>query len=165
MAELEAKYLYPAQLTVAIRPLKITTVLGSCVAVCLYDPVSKIGGINHFMLPLWNGEGLATPKYGDVAINKLIEAMLAQGATHSRLQAKVFGGSENFNHGESVFNIGQRNIIIAKNLLEQHRINILGSSLGGNRGRHIKFLTHTGEIFMRYVKDSKDEKTQGSYSR
>jgi len=65
----------------------VTTVLGSCVSVCLWDCVRKRGGINHYMLPFWNGEGLASPKYGNIAIAKLIEKMLEFGSDRRNLRA------------------------------------------------------------------------------
>jgi chemotaxis protein CheD len=56
-------FLYPAALFASSQPYVINTILGSCVAVCLWDPVYKVGGMAHYMLPLWNGEGLASPKW------------------------------------------------------------------------------------------------------
>ncbi len=56
-------YLHPGNLFAHRTPHIVTTILGSCVAVCLWDPINNIGGINHYMLPLWNGEGLPVPKY------------------------------------------------------------------------------------------------------
>ena len=86
-------YLHPGNLFASSNPHVVTTILGSCIAVCLFDPTKKIGGINHYMLPLWNGEGLPIPRFGNVAIKKLIEKMEMLGANKRTLQAKVFGGS------------------------------------------------------------------------
>ena len=68
-------YLYPSALFAEKTPFMVDTVLGSCVAVCLFDNQLKIGGINHYMLPFWNGNGLASPKYGNIATEKLVEKM------------------------------------------------------------------------------------------
>ena len=68
--EMQKHYLYPSALFAERTPFLVDTILGSCVAVCLYDEHKKIGGINHYMLPLWNGDGLATPKFGNIAIEK-----------------------------------------------------------------------------------------------
>ena len=65
-------FLYPGAIYISPEPTLITTILGSCVAICLYDPILQIGGMNHYMLPLWNGQGLASPRYGNIAIEKLI---------------------------------------------------------------------------------------------
>ena len=84
-------FLLPGNLFVHEEEYTVLTVLGSCISVCLWDPRRKIGGINHYMLPFWNGEGLASPRFGNIAIIKLIEKMLAHGADRHNLQAKVFG--------------------------------------------------------------------------
>ena len=109
--ELGKHYLYPSALFAEKKPYLVDTVLGSCVAVCLFDTRLKIGGINHFMLPLWNGNGLASPKFGNIATEKLIEKMLRNGSSAKDLIAKVFGGANQMN---SSMNIGARNIEIAK---------------------------------------------------
>ncbi len=144
-------YLYPAGLFAVNRPHEVITVLGTCVSVCLYDPVLKIGGMNHYMLPLWNGEGLPSPKYGNIAIEKLQEKMISLGSQKKNLQAKIFGGL-----GESttanVLNIGQRNCKLAKEMLKQMQIPIVASHLGGGLARKLKFYTHTGEVHMKFVK-------------
>src|SRR5882672_3688240 len=89
-------FLYQATLFVGRGPARIQTLLGSCVSVCLYDTVQNFGGINHYMLPVWTGDGLATPKYGNIAIEKLIEGMTSLGANKKNLVAKLFGGSDQF---------------------------------------------------------------------
>ena len=73
-------FLHPSTICVSKEPQWVTTILGSCVSVCFFDPKSKIGGINHFMLPYWNGIGLESPKYGNVAIIQLYQKMLESGA-------------------------------------------------------------------------------------
>ncbi len=144
-------YLYPAAMFSSTDPHIVTTLLGSCVAVCLFDPVKKIGGINHYMLPFWNGEGLASPKYGNIAIDKLIEKMLSYGSVKSHLVAKVFGGGEVIETEAGLFHIGERNIQIALDMLKEHRINIVASSLGGKLGRRIQFDTEEGSVLMKFI--------------
>ncbi|MBP5419592.1 MAG: chemotaxis protein CheD [Bacteroidales bacterium] len=129
------------------------TVLGSCVAVCLWDKRLHFGGINHYMLPMWNGADLASPKYGNIAIEKLLERMRSMGSRTEDLQAKVFGGGDLLSvSGESsTTKIGERNIEVAKMMLAQEKIPIVGSSLGGKRGRKIIFLTDTGEVRHKFL--------------
>jgi len=103
---IKTHYLYPAALFAEEDPHLVDTILGSCVAVCLFDPVKKIGGINHYMLPFWNGTGLASPKYGNIAIQKLVEKMLSLGAKKENLQAKIFGGGEVIETKSNHFKIG-----------------------------------------------------------
>lgn len=144
-------FLYPAALYADREPTQVVTILGSCVAVCLWDPVRKIGGINHFMLPLWNGEGLASPRYGNIAIDKLIEQMTELGSRKKNLKAKVFGGGEVLEIQNASFNIGLRNIEMGINQLQEHNIPIISKSVGGKFGRKILFYTGTGEVRMKYV--------------
>lgn len=151
MENLPVHFLYPAELYVSKVPFQINTILGSCIAVCLFDPVTRIGGINHFMLPLWNGQGLASPKYGNIAIEKLIDKMLSLGCQKNNLKAKIFGGGEVIETQIVKFNIGVRNIEIARQILDEKKIPIISSSVGGKLGRKIEFLTATGEVRQKYV--------------
>lgn len=144
-------YLYPGQLYAEQEPAIVTTVLGSCVSVCLYDKVEKIGGINHFMLPLWNGDGLPSPKYGNIAIPKLIEKMLLIGCRRNNIIAKVFGGAAVLNSSSGLIGVGERNISLARDMLRMEGIQIVASHLGDNYGRKIIFNTYTGEVLMKKV--------------
>ncbi|UCH14425.1 MAG: chemotaxis protein CheD [Bacteroidales bacterium] len=145
-------FLYPSTLLVCKRPAWITTILGSCVAVCLYDPVMKIGGMNHYMLPYWNGEGLASPKYGNIAINKLIKEMVKNGSKRLNLVAKIFGGANVSQVNHSIYYINKRNISVSVNLLKEYSIPIVNSSTGGNKGRRIQFCTETGKVLQKFIK-------------
>lgn len=147
----QQNFLYPSTLLVSNSPSVVTTILGSCVAVCLYDPILKIGGINHYMLPLWNGEGLASPKYGNIAIEKLVEKMYQQGSKKTNLVAKVFGGGEVIDTTIKQFNIGERNIKIALEMLEMYNIPIVAKSVGGKFGRKIQYTTNTGEVKHKFI--------------
>ena len=147
-------FLYPAALFASKTPHLVTTILGSCVAVCVYDPVIKVGGINHYMLPLWNGQGLASPKYGNIAIERLLEKMLSLGCSKNNLQAKVFGGGEVIQTSVTQFNIGARNIKLAMEMLDELKIPIIGQSVGGKLGRKILFNTDTFEVKQKYIQKS-----------
>ena len=151
MQSIATHHLYPATLFASKNPHEVSTLLGSCVAVCLWDKHRKIGGINHYMLPLWNGEGLATPKYGNVATQKLIEKMLSLGSEPQHLVAKVFGGAQQLEKGKSIFNIGERNVTLALDMLKEANIPIISINSQGDRGRKLKFSTHTGEVLMKFV--------------
>lgn len=119
MNELKKYYLLPSQIFVSSETYEVTTVLGSCVTVCLWDHTKNIGGINHYMLPYWNGKGLASPKYGNIAIEKLIQKMIEQGCQIKDLQAKVFGGGDVLATENKIFNIGKRNIELAEHYLKK----------------------------------------------
>jgi chemotaxis protein CheD len=147
-------FLYPSAIIVSTEPCEITTILGSCVAVCIFDPVRALGGMNHYMLPLWNGNELESPKYGNVAIDKLISKILILGCKPRNLIAKVFGGSEVLsNQNNTQFHIGRGNIEIAMEILQDKKIPVVSSSLGGKFGRKIVFRTHTGEVRHLYIKN------------
>lgn len=150
----ETIYLYPANLVVPMPQAEVHTILGSCVAVCLFDEKNKIGGINHYMLPLWNGEGLPSPKYGNIAIEKLYEKLIHHGAQPTFIVAKVFGGGEVIQTASLTFNIGERNILIAEQMLAEMRIPIKAQSTGGKQGRKIIFNSATGAVTQRYVQAS-----------
>ncbi|HAN19342.1 MAG: chemotaxis protein CheD [Bacteroidetes bacterium GWC2_33_15] len=151
MDNLGSHFLYPAELYASKEPFQINTILGSCVAVCLWDRTLNYGGMCHYMLPYWNGEGLASPKYGNIAIEKLLEKMYSFGCNKMNIVAKVFGGGEVIETKSPQFHIGERNIKLALEVLEEKKISIISSSLGGKQGRKIIFYTHTGEVKQRYV--------------
>ena len=144
-------FLYPAALFASKTPYMVTTILGSCIAVCMHDPILKIGGINHFMLPLWNGQGLASPKYGNIAIERLLEKMISLGCLKGNLQAKIFGGGEVIQTSVTQFNIGARNIKLAMEMLDELKIPVKGQSVGGKLGRKIIFNTDTFEIKQKFI--------------
>ena len=149
---IKTHFLYPAAIFADKEPHMVDTILGSCVAVCLYDPVTKLGCINHYMLPFWNGTGLASPKYGNIAIQKLLDKMIEFGSETSNIQAKIFGGGEVVNTKNNIFKIGERNIEIAVKILKENKIKIAGQSVGGNQGRKIRFNTETGVVLMKLIK-------------
>jgi chemotaxis protein CheD len=145
-------YLYPGGLFANKEPYLVTTVLGSCVSVCLWDSVLKAGGINHYMLPLWNGDGLASPRYGNIAIPRLIEKMLDLGSLKKNLEAKVFGGGEVLRIKEGVLNVGERNIMQALDMLKQNNIAVSITNVGGQYGRKLIYDTSTGKVLMKKLK-------------
>lgn len=148
---LKSHFLYPSALFASEEPYQINTILGSCVAVCFWDPTLNIGGMCHYMLPFWNGEGLASPKYGNIAIERLLEKMYSLGAKKVNIVAKVFGGGDVLETKNPQFFIGKRNIELATEMLDELKIRIASSSVGGKLGRKIIFYTHTGEVKQRYV--------------
>ena len=147
-------FLYPSTMFASAQPAEVTTILGSCVAVCLWDRYLGIGGINHYMLPTWNGMELASPKYGNIAIERLTERMLQLGCKKNNLVAKVFGGGEVITVSSSSMHIGERNVMVAEEMLQEQNIPIIGRSTGGKNGRKIIFNTHTGEVLQCYIKNS-----------
>lgn len=149
-SEPRSRFLYPSHVVVSRDGFDLHTLLGSCVAVCLYDPVVRCGGMNHYMVPSWNGEGLESPKYGNIAIDMLLQKMLDVGAQKHNLVAKVFGGASQY-YQNSILNVGERNVMIARTMLEKLRIRVVANSIGGNRGRKIAFNTDNGDVMLKYI--------------
>jgi chemotaxis protein CheD len=145
-------YLHPGQLFVSHESYAVTTILGSCVSVCLWDPFTKIGGINHFLLPSDVGEDHASLRFGNLSVRELIEDVLAVGAEQARLRAKLFGGAcvlKAFRSREN--HLGGKNVKIARELLDAADIPIIGEDVGGNRGRKLIFHTDNGSAWVKHL--------------
>lgn len=130
-------YLYPGMVYAAKEETEISTLLGSCVAIALFDKTSGIGGLNHFLLPEVLSSESLSPRYGSVAIPQLISEMKKLGADIDNLQAKVYGGGNVIAIGSGNETVGARNIDFAFKALEAYRIPILEKNVGGDRGRRI----------------------------
>ena len=143
-------YLHPGQLFVSSEGHAVTTILGSCVAVCLCDPVARIGGINHFLLPVFNGAGMASARFGNIAIQELVRQLLAHGSRLHMLQAKIFGGAcvlEAFQCRQD--HLGESNVRIAEHLLQTSGIPTSSRDVGGQHGRKLIFHTDTGAAWIK----------------
>ncbi len=149
-------FLMPGKIVVADQETLISTLLGSCVAVCLHDPLTKIGGMNHYLLPEVLNNEKPSPRYGAFAIPELIREMEKKGADIYQLQAKVFGGGNVLVDNKLGQSIGQRNIQIAEKMLKEAGIWIVRKDVAGERGRKITFDTTTFEVLVSY--NSSDEK-------
>lgn len=139
-------FLYPGTVFVKLEPHHITTVLGSCIAVCLWDQKRRVGGMNHFLLPQSNERDELTPRYGDVAISYLLQRMLNSGSKKDNLIAKIFGGATVLQMVAPNISVGGRNIQIASDMLKQKKIRVISQDVGGNYGRKIMFNTYTGAV-------------------
>lgn len=148
----------PGEFYVSTQQEVISTLLGSCVAACLYDPVNKIIGMNHFLLAQQHpghGESIIESdegRYGMYAMELLINSMTVKGANKMNLKAKCFGGGNVLHLREDRQNkqtVGDLNIEFIKAFLMQEKIPMVGSQLGGNLGRNVHFV---GDDFSAYVK-------------
>jgi len=130
-------------------PKILMTVLGSCVAVCLWDKTRGIGGMNHFVLP-FDRNGESNTRYGDVAIDELQAGLLRLGSRAADLQAKVFGGAAvlPFGGGQTV---GSNNVRYALERLQRDRIRVIARRTGGVLGLQVRFHTCSGDAFIRYI--------------
>ena len=128
----------------------LSTLLGSCVAVCLFDPLMKIGGINHFMLPEMGrskNSDVDSLLSGSYAMEALLNALLIKGAKKIRLQAKAFGGGTIIDTDGGSLSIGMRNANFAKEWLVREEIPLRSSDFLGPWSRKIVFLPFNGEAF------------------
>src|SRR5579863_1151685 len=127
----------------------VSTLLGSCVAACIRDPVAGIGGMNHFLLP---GEDVRShnaeaERYGDYLMELLINGLMKQGANRDRLEAKLFGGARMMG---GLSDIGKKNAEFAQGYLEHEGITVVGRDLGGNRGRRLQYWPVSGRARQAY---------------
>jgi chemotaxis receptor (MCP) glutamine deamidase CheD len=144
--------IYSGGVHAALQPTVIKTLLGSCIAVCLYDPVRAVGGMNHFLLPRGNGDGDDTARFGVHAMDRLIGATMKAGGDRRRFVAKVFGGANVLDVKISVVNVAQRNIDFINTFLEEEGIPVLSKDVGGRYPRHLRFHTETGRAFVKRVR-------------
>jgi chemotaxis protein CheD len=142
-------FLHAGQIFVSGEAASIALILGSCVGVCIWDSQNAIGGATHFMLPSWDGKGVQSPRYGNVAISMLLKKLLDAGANRAQLRAKVFGGGCLFDSlrepsGHKEQHLGSRNVEMALDLLGKAQIQIVLSEVGLHRGQRVVFRTDTG---------------------
>jgi chemotaxis receptor (MCP) glutamine deamidase CheD len=133
------------------------TLLGSCVAVCLYDPIVRVGGMNHFALPARNsGEQAGPPaRFGSNAMPQLLAALVALGADCGRVAAKLFGGAQLL--GLSLRNdIARRNINCALRFLAAAEIAVVVIDCGGHHARHLRFEPDTGRVRVARVNPARE---------
>ncbi len=119
----------------------MSAVLGSCVATCLWDPESRIGGMNHILLPGARADSREGNKYGVYAMEALINELMKSGARKTKLVAKIFGGARTFDNG---LRIGEANQEFVQGFLMREDIPILAESLGGDQARRVKFFPESG---------------------
>lgn len=137
-------FLEPGSIALAEHATVISTVLGSCIAVCLYDRKRKVGAMNHFQFPSVQKRHLATARYGNVATLALVRMMCKDGSKAVDLEAQIFGGA--YNPQVSSTDIGRENLTVARRILSRLRIPILSEDVGGGKGRKLVFDTGTNEI-------------------
>jgi chemotaxis protein CheD len=157
--------LHPGELHISGDPsVTVSTLLGSCVSACLYDPVHRIFGMNHFLLAArsYTRDALSfesqSGRYGLYAMELLINDMLHAGAERDRLRAKVFGGANVLTHlAGGAFAIGDVNSKFILSYLENEKIPIVASDLGGHQGRQIHFQGRDFSVFVRTLGEEKEQ--------
>ncbi|MDF2177098.1 chemoreceptor glutamine deamidase CheD [Aliiglaciecola sp. CAU 1673] len=153
--ERDAVKILPGEYFVTKDPTMIVTVLGSCVSVCLRDPVRMVGGMNHFLLPnegsSENAVWSESARYGVHAMEILINHMVKLGARRNTLEAKIFGGG-NVLRGLTQNTVGERNVDFVLQYLKTEQIPILASDLLDQYPRKVYFFPDTGKVMVRKIK-------------
>ncbi len=155
-ASSSSNLLHAGQVFVSTEGHSVVIILGSCVAVCIWDPSQGIGGATHFMLPTSDEKGVPSPRFGNVAISILLQKLLAAGAARGKLRAKIFGGGCLFDsmrepNANREQHLGSRNVDIAVEVLAKAHIPVVSAEVGGDRGQRIVFCTDTGHSVRNFL--------------
>jgi chemotaxis protein CheD len=154
----QVRFLKPGELVASERPLIVSTLLGSCVAVTLFSPGRRLGAICHALLPSCRSESPCSHhraeagKYVQCAIWHMLEWLSDRGVERREIQAKVFGGADMFDPVAGNNSVGSQNIEMALGTLESESVRLVTRDLGGRRGRKLIFHTHTGDVFLKRLR-------------
>jgi chemotaxis protein CheD len=161
--KLEAVKILPGQYHAGSGPVGMSTVLGSCISTCLWDPALRIGGMNHFMLPGDNGTAgspvTKSARFGVYAMELLINDMLKLGAERRRLVAKVFGGGRLL-RGFGTLDVGGRNCAFVLEFLKVEGIPVLAQDLLDNYPRKVHFSPENGKVMLKKLDRMRDDIVQ-----
>lgn len=154
--ERDAVKILPGEYYVTQQDTMIVTVLGSCIAACIRDPVRGIAGMNHFLLPNDERADVRNPvapsaRYGAYAMELLINQLLKLGASRTRLQAKIFGGG-NVLRGLASQSVGERNAEFVESFLHEESIPILASDVAGDYPRKVYFFPDNGQVKVKKIR-------------
>ena len=152
LGERRSAYLLPGELHASADPCQIRTILGSCVAICLWDSRLHVGGMNHFLLPASRGGHPASLRCADVATRTLLEALQSLGSRIPNLQAKIFGGASMFQKTDRTFKgLGVQNVAAALELMRNAGIPVAVQETGGIHGRKIMLNTDDGVVWCQRI--------------
>ena len=149
--EFSEAMLWAGDLVVEPSPVRMSTVLGSCVSVCLFDPVRRFGGMNHYLVP----RGGNTAIHGEWSTTQLIERMRQLGSVVGRLQAKVFGGGSPLKLVNETYAVGEANVTVARTILAAHGIPVVAERVGHGAGVRLFFENWTGVVWLKTHAESK----------
>ncbi len=140
----------PGEFYVTAHNEAITTILGSCISACVRDPKAGLGGMNHFMLPISHSassvEKADAARYGNFAMEQMINDILRNGGTRQNLEIKIFGGGRVM---RGVTDVGKKNIIFVKEYIKLEGLNLLAEDIGGNYPRKVMYHPKTGKVKMK----------------
>ena len=145
-------FLLPGQWAVPHEPSELTTILGPCVAVCLFDRARGMGGMNHFLLAAGGGSARERSRYGDTSCEDLVQCLLASGSRPGDIEARILGGA---NVGRSFAakgdSLGERNAEMARKVMRRHGIDVGFEDVGGANARRLRFRTGIGVLEVKTI--------------
>lgn len=134
------------------EPHILSTVLGSCISVCFWEPRLRIGSMSHFTSPKWDGTGTPSNRFGDIAIRAQLKELERMGCQRINLRTHVYGGGSVICNLNTQTTAGQRNIEVARDVLQQEGLHVRDKDMGGFKGRRVEFNTFDGSIKIEAVK-------------
>lgn len=151
MRDLPMVTIHIGEVHAAREPTVVQTVLGSCIAVCLFDPEARVGGMNHFMLPeqALDDPSANSARYGVHAMELLIGAIQKLGGRRHRLRAKVFGGGHVLRIAASEDGVPARNIAFIDAFLRDEELTVAARDVGGQQARRVLLETDTGRVLVK----------------
>jgi chemotaxis protein CheD len=149
-------FLKPGYIYLSREPAVIYCVLGSCVAVCLWDRNNRIGGMSHFQYPQTADPKQATARFGNVATLTLLRLLLAEGTDRGALEGQIFGGSSRGADSPET-DVGLRNVSMAKQILKRQGVAVTSEDVGGTKGRKLVYNTETNEAVVLKVERLREE--------
>ena len=150
----DAVKVLPGEYYVTDADMMVMTVLGSCIAACIWDTKVRVGGMNHFMLP--EGAGDTSGRYGSYAMELLINEMIKLGARRENMQAKVFGGGQVM-HSFTTMNVGERNTAFVLDYLQTERIAVISKDVLDIHPRKVCYFPATGKAMVKRLAHSHPE--------
>ena len=172
-------FLQPGEFHLTTESEIVTTILGSCVSVVMFDTERRISMMSHNLMPSCEnsisckGDCSNVHKYAECSVKQMLQIFDSAKIPRNNIVVKLFGGSELINggqHNDGITSVGSRNICAAKKIIEEEELSLAAQDIGGRFGRRIVFITETGEVFLRRTNNKnifieKNEKNSGFNSR
>ncbi len=144
-------FLKPGEVCISQTPTEVSTILGSCVAVTIFNKRLKVGAICHALLPK-NPDNFDTFRYVDSTVSYMLRRVEAMGIAKAEMEVKIFGGADVLGRNASGPSVGRKNVEIALAIMKQESLTPAITDTGGSLGRKIRFYTHTGEVLLKRLR-------------
>jgi len=159
--DLEKVYLKPGELYIGEEPTKVITVLGSCVSVTMFSKRLRIGAMCHGVMPQCRKQRGCNKvceeafKFVDCSIHYMLGKMRGRGCADSEIEVKLFGGADTLS-SKKENTIGSMNVKMALEIIREEHLRVIAADVGDSFGRKIIFLTHTGDVYLKRLKDTRE---------